>query len=184
MGFRKAMLSTHSLSIRPRRTPRAVCGWLAVVLLASQAHAATAVTGGSAAPDFALRTFSGQNLRLSEFRGNVVAISFWATWCGPCQQEMTRLEDLHGRYEKAGLVTLGINLDDDRRRAETMVQRLALTYPQLVDRAKDVARLYEVDSTPFTVFIDREGVVRHVHQVFRTDDTSVYLDQLRQLIDE
>jgi len=178
------MLSTHSLSVHPRRVARATCGWLALAFLASQAHAATAATTSSVAPDFALRTFSGENLRLSEFRGNVVAISFWATWCGPCQQEMARLEGLHGRYEKAGLITLGINLDDDLRRAETMVQRLALTYPQLVDQAKDIARLYEVDSTPFTVFIDREGVVRHVHQVFRTDDTSLYLDQIRQLIDE
>lgn len=139
---------------------------------------------GAVAPDFALRSFSGQNLRLSEFRGEVVVISFWATWCGPCQQELPRLADLNDRYAKAGLKTLGINLDDDAARAEAMGRRLALTYPLLLDQAKEIARLYQVNTMPLTVFIDREGVVRHVHEVFRVDDSPLYLEQIRRLIDE
>lgn len=155
---------------------------LPLVLFSSSVLAGPAP--GTVAPDFALRSFAGENLRLSEFRGEVLVISFWATWCGPCQQELPRLADLHERYAKAGVVTLGINLDDDADRAEAMGQRLALKYPLLLDRTKEIARLYQVDSMPLTVFIDREGVVRHVHDVFRTDDSSLYLEQIRKLIDE
>lgn len=136
------------------------------------------------APDFALRTFGGHNVRLSEFRGNVVVISFWATWCGPCQQELPRLKDLHERYERAGLVTLGINLDDDFGRARDMGQRLAIDFSLLFDQTRDVARLYQVDAMPMTVLIDREGRVRHVHEVFRADEGPLYLEQIRHLIDE
>lgn len=161
---------------------RALAAVLPLALLPSLADAGPAP--GTVAPDFALRSVTGQNLRLSEFRGDVVVISFWATWCGPCQQELPRLADLHERYAKAGLVTLGINLDDDTGRAEAMGGRLALKYPLLLDQAKEIARLYQVDAMPLTVFIDREGVVRHVHDVFRTDDSSLYLEQIRTLIDE
>ncbi len=155
-----------------------------LVSLFSATLAAAAPTPGKTAPDFALKTFGEGNLRLSEFRGDVVIVNFWATWCGPCQQELPRLERLHQRYAKAGLVLLGINLDDDMDRGRTMAQRLALSFPMLFDRAKEVARLYELESMPMTVFIDREGVIRHVHETFRKDDETLYLEQIRHLLDE
>lgn len=139
---------------------------------------------GKSAPDFALRTLNEGNLRLSEFRGDVVIVNFWATWCGPCQQELPRLERLHQRYEKAGLVLLGINLDDDMDRGRTMSQRLGLSFPMLFDRTKEVARLFQLESMPMTVFIDREGVVRHVHETFHAEDEALYLEQVRKLLDE
>lgn len=165
--------------------PRWLSRWLvALALLGSPLPALSGPSIDMPAPDFALRTFAGHNVRLSEFRGNVVVVSFWATWCGPCQQELPRLKELHERYERAGLVTLGVNLDDDFGRARDMAQRLAVTFPLLFDQARDVARLYQADAMPMTVLIDREGRVRHVHEVFRADEGPLYLEQIRHLIDE
>jgi len=72
---------------------------------------------GKEAPDFALKSTTGENLRLSEYRGNVVMLNFWATWCGPCRQEMPLLDDLYNRYERVGFTLLGVNIDDDSQRA-------------------------------------------------------------------
>jgi len=68
---------------------------------------------GQQAPDFALKSSTGQNLRLSEYRGDVVMINFWATWCGPCRQEMPLLDELYSRYQRVGFNLLGVNIDDD-----------------------------------------------------------------------
>lgn len=180
------MTAMRSFPCNPSDVHRCVRSLAPFALLASLLSTTlfAAPVSGKTAPDFALKTFNEGNLRLSEFRGEVVIVNFWATWCGPCQQELPRLERLHQRYEKAGLVLLGINLDDDMDRGRTMAQRLALSFPMLIDRAKEVARLFELESMPMTVFIDREGVVRHVHETFRAEDEALYLEQVRKLLDE
>lgn len=139
---------------------------------------------GQAAPDFVLRALDAGNVRISEFRGEVVVVNFWAAWCGPCQQELPRLDQIYRRYQQAGLVVLAVNLDDDVERAQDISRRLSLSFPMLFDPAKDTGRLYQVDSMPMTLLIDREGVVRHVHGSYRADDETLYLKQIRELIDE
>jgi peroxiredoxin len=119
---------------------------------------------GQPAPDFALKSSSGENLRLSEYRGDVVMINFWATWCGPCRQEMPLLDELYSRYQRVGFNLLGVNIDDDSGRAMDMINELGVSFPVLFDATKEVSRLYQVDAMPVTVIVDREGNVRHVHQ--------------------
>ena len=120
---------------------------------------------GQPAPDFALRSFADQNVRLSEHLGEVVVINFWATWCGPCRQEMPLLDELYGKYRRAGLVMFSINLDEDRGRAMEMAQTLEVSYPVLFDEHKDVSRSYQVNAMPVTLLIGRDGVVRcHHHE--------------------
>src|SRR5687768_4943457 len=79
-------------------------------------HASSELSG-QPAPDFVLKSASGDNLRLSEYRGEVVMINFWATWCGPCRQELPLLDELYGRYNKVGFRLLGVNIDDDSSKA-------------------------------------------------------------------
>ncbi len=136
----------------------------------------------SAAPDFALRTLAGPNLRLQEQRGKVVMINFWATWCGPCRQEMPHLSRLYDKYRAAGFVLLGVNVDDDARRASEMAQRLALPFPVLFDTEKTVSRLYDLGTMPSSVLIDRDGKVRYVHAGYQAGFEDQYEKQIRELL--
>jgi len=139
---------------------------------------------GQPAPDFALKSSSGENLRLSEYRGDVVMINFWATWCGPCRQEMPLLDELYSRYQRVGFNLLGVNIDDDSRRAMRMIEELGVNFPVLFDSRKEVSKLYEVDAMPVTVLVDREGTVRHVHHGYKPGYEEKYLDQVRSLLRE
>ncbi len=139
---------------------------------------------GQPAPDFALKSSSGENLRLSEYRGNVVMINFWATWCGPCRQEMPLLDDLYNRYQRVGFSLLGVNIDDDSRRAMRMVEELGVSFPVLFDADKEVSKLYQVEAMPVTVLLDREGTVRHVHHGYKPGYEEQYLTEIRSLLRE
>ena len=139
---------------------------------------------GKEAPDFALKSSTGENLRLSEYRGEVVMVNFWATWCGPCRQEMPLLEELFSRYERVGFTLLGVNIDDDPRRAMQMAKELGVTFPVVFDDRKEVSRLYDVNAMPVTVLVDKEGRVRHVHHGYKPGYEEKYLTQVRSLLRE
>ncbi|MEX2126277.1 MAG: TlpA disulfide reductase family protein [Woeseia sp.] len=139
---------------------------------------------GQDAPDFVLKSAGGTNIRLSEHRGNVVMVNFWATWCGPCRQEMPLLDDLFVRYERVGFSLLGVNIDDDSSRAMEMAEELGVTFPVLFDERKEVSKLYQVEAMPVTVLIDREGTIRHVHLGYKPGYEEKYLTEIRSLLRE
>lgn len=139
---------------------------------------------GQEAPDFVLKSSVGDNLRLSEYRGDVVMINFWATWCGPCRQEMPLLDDLYSRYGRVGFSLLGVNIDDDARRAMQMIEELGVEFPVLFDDTKQVSKLYQVEAMPVTVLVDRTGTVRHVHHGYKPGYEEKYLTEIRSLLRE
>ncbi len=156
----------------------AICGFLSSGSIASSGLA------GQTAPDFALKSATGDNLRLSEYRGEVVMINFWATWCGPCRQEMPHLEELYNRYQRVGFNLLGVNIDDDSGRAMQMVEELGVTFPVLFDEQKEVSKLYSVEAMPVTLLLDRSGTVRHVHLGYQPGFEEKYLTEIRALLRE
>jgi len=136
------------------------------------------------APDFALRSMQGPSVRLSEHLGEVVIINFWATWCGPCRQEMPLLDALYGKYKQAGLVLLSVNIDENVEPAVEMAQTLKVSYPVLLDARKEVSRAYDVGAMPVTVLVDRAGVVRYVSEGYKPGYEKRYTDKLRELLNE
>ncbi len=156
------------------------------VLLSIFAATSLASSGlaGQSAPDFVLKSATGENVRLSEYRGDVVMINFWATWCGPCRQEMPLLDELYARYQRVGFSLLGINIDDDSRRAMAMVDELGVSFPVLFDEHKEVSKLYEVEAMPVTILLDREGTVRHIHHGYKPGYEQDYLNEIRALLRE
>src|SRR5262245_5189896 len=138
----------------------------------------------SPAPDFTLRTLDGQKLRLGEQRGRVVLVNFWATWCGPCRQEMPHLNKLYDKYKASGFVMLGVNVDDDVAQAAGVASKLGVTFPVLPDSDKRVSRQYDVSAMPSTVLIDRDGRVRYVHRGYMNGYENTYDKQIRELLKE
>lgn len=118
---------------------------------------------GKTAPDatFAMVTNgdAGSKVQLSGFKGQPVVLDFWATWCGPCTMQAPILDRIARRYEKQGLVVLGVNVDDPPEVARAHAQRQRLSYPIVVDSVRDASRKYGVEKLPSLVVIDREGRV-------------------------
>jgi peroxiredoxin len=139
---------------------------------------------GRAAPDFVGKTLQGRNVRLSEHAGEVVLVGFWTSWCSTCREQLERLEKLHATYKPAGLIVIGVNLDDDRTRAQEVVTATRLTFPVLFDSTKDVSRRYDVSNVPMLVLVDRSGVVRYVHGEMKGRDEGDLIAEIRALLDE
>lgn len=146
--------------------------------------AVPAVTPAAIAPDFTLRTMNGPNLRLHEQRGQVVLVNFWATWCGPCRQELPHLNRLYEKYRASGFQLLGVNIDDDARAATELAARLGVKFPVLLDTDKKVSRLYDMSAMPATVVVDRDGRVRYIHRGYRDGFEKTYEQQIRELLKE
>jgi len=156
--------------------------YVLTALLAAPASQAAMPKIGAAAPDFALKSSSGKNLKLNEHRGEVVMINFWATWCAPCRQELPLLNRLHEQYRKAGFRLLGVNIDDRPDAARAMAKNLGISFPVLFDSEKRVSRLYDVNAMPSTVLIDRDGKVRYIHLGYRAGYETRYEAQIRELL--
>ena len=145
---------------------------------------ALAIAPAAKAPDFTLRTMDGPNLRLQEQRGRVVLVNFWATWCGPCRQEMPHMNRLYEKYKSSGFVILGVNVDEDQKNAAGLASKLGVKFPVLWDSEKSVSKLYELSTMPSTVLIDRDGKVRYIHRGYLNGYEETYDKQIRELLKE
>ncbi|MBU1747067.1 MAG: redoxin domain-containing protein, partial [Chloroflexi bacterium] len=120
-------------------------------------------TAGSTAPDFTLQTVDGQSVTLSDLRGtHVVLIDFWATWCGPCRQELPHVQDLYDTYRDRGLMVLGLDLRESATQVQGFLAVNGYTFPMLLDRDGAVAQQYGVRGIPTSVVIDSQGIIRKV----------------------
>jgi len=113
------------------------------------------------APDFALTLFDGTAFRLSDYRGRVVLINFWASWCPPCRDEAPDLQALFDDYRSLGFTVLGVNmLESSRRKALEFIEQFGIRYPNGEDIGEKVTNLYRVEAPPESFLIDRRGEVR------------------------
>jgi peroxiredoxin len=135
---------------------------------------------GSDAPDFVLRSVAGKNLRLSEYRGDVVMLSFWASWCGECRAQLAQLDEMRERYGQAGAQLLAVSLDQNAKAAGAATS--GASYPVLHDAGGEVGRLYDVSKVPVVVLIDRGGVIREVFEGYRRGDETRYLESVQALL--
>ena len=111
------------------------------------------------APEFTLRNLEGKEVRLSDLRGKVVVLDFWATWCPPCRSGMPALELLHRQFKDKRFVVLGID-DEDSAEQSAFLRKFGYSFSSLVDPASKIANLYNVGGIPVTVIIDGEGKIR------------------------
>ncbi len=162
----------------PVTTPSIRALLLAVGLLwTPTSHAAEAPTEPAAerppVADFGLRTLDGKKVKLSDYAGQVVLISFWATWCAPCKQELIFLDPLLKKYGEQGLVVLAINTDSPKSQAEVrrFVRTRNLQMPVLLDPDGEVVRRLDPRAVmPFSLYVDRAGRRAHEHEGFSPDE--------------
>jgi peroxiredoxin len=154
------------------------------LLILGLAPAAFAVSLQESAPDFTLKSLDGGNLRLDEYRGQVVLINFWASWCGPCRQEMPLLDRLHQRYEDTGFAVLGVNVEGEVAPAREIVDKTNVSFPVLIDKGQLVSELYKLEAMPSTVVVDRDGRIRYIHRGYKPGDEAKYVEVVKELIRE
>jgi peroxiredoxin len=157
---------------------------LTVSSLTASSRAAAPTLLGKEAPDFVLKAMDGRNLRMSEFRGQVVLVNFWARWASDSRQEMPALDRINTTYNRAGLVVLGVSVDEDLGRAREFATAMKVSYPLMFDTGSDIGRDYLLQKMPMTILVDRAGVVRYCNTGFKRGDERAYLDHIRELLRE
>jgi len=158
----------------------AAAGMAGIGVAAAVAPLAT----GAPAPAFQLDSSDGKAVDLGSLRGKVVMINFWASWCGPCREEMPILEKLHAKYKPMGFTMIGVNVEPDSAEAAKWLKATPVTFPILFDTKSEVSKLYAVQSMPSTVIIDRKGNLRWLHRGYKAGDENEYLNQIRALVRE
>lgn len=115
---------------------------------------------GGPAPSFEAKTLEGKMVSLSDYRGKVVLLTFWATWCEPCKKEMPEIQAAYEKHQEEGLVVLAVNFGENLDTASGFAHHGKLTFPILLDRRANIAERFGVISLPVTFFIDPDGVIR------------------------
>ena len=156
---------------------------LTLIFTTTITYATSEKTSGKA-PNFTLKSRSGKNIKLSELRGEVVMLNFWASWCGPCRQEMPLLEKIHKKYKRLGFTLLGINVEENATDAKNYLKDVKVTFPVLFDRTQKTSELYNVSAMPTTILIDRNGNKRFIHKGYKPGYENDYKKQIKKLLRE
>ena len=151
--------TTDSERSRVKTSVGLALAWLSLVAVAAGAGELSPATASSRV-DLLLPDLDGHDRRLDEYRGKVVLVNFWASWCTPCIEEMPSLQRLVELMRGKRFAVLGVNVDEGERRVKTMVQRLGIGFPVLLDKDSAVFRRWGATVLPTTYVLDGEGVVR------------------------
>ena len=136
------------------------------------------------APNFTLKSLKGENIKLSEHRGEVIMLSFWATWCDQCKQGMPVLNDIYLKYRNEGFTLLSINTDKNIEKVTKFLRGEQIAYPILMDDLHEASKKYEVEDMPATYILDRDGQLRYVHNGYPEGYQDEFLKQIRELMEE
>jgi len=139
---------------------------------------------GQKAKDFTLKTFSGEKVSLSDHKGKVVLLDFWASWCTPCREEMPYLDILQKTYGSEAFAVLAINIDNQPKNALGFLKRYSIKLTPLWDEKKEVVSVYDVQTMPSSVLIDQRGFIRLIQSGFQVEDFQKYKREIEKLLKE
>jgi len=132
------------------------------------------------APDFAMTTFNGENFRLSDLRGQIVIVNFWASWCLPCREEAPILQSVWERYRERGVTVVGIAYLDSETEALAFLAEFNVTYPNGQDLRTEISNVYRIQGVPETFVIDRDGnIVEFIIAPVREGQLEAIIERLR-----
>jgi cytochrome c biogenesis protein CcmG, thiol:disulfide interchange protein DsbE len=143
---------------------------------------AKAASSGSAAPNFTVTDIDGRKLTLSDYKGKVVLLDFWATWCTPCRAEIPHFVEMQNKYGPQGFQVVGISMDDDGKPVREFYQQYKMNYPVAVGDDKLADQFGGVMGLPVNFLIDREGRIHSKH--LGATDVSVFDEEVNQLLNQ
>jgi peroxiredoxin len=156
----------------------------ALVLVQGVAQAAD-IQPGAAAPNCKLSKLDGTVTKdLAQYKGKVVYVDFWASWCGPCAQSFPFMNKMHGDLQAKGLEIVGVNLDEEPAEAKVFLEKTPAKFAVMADASGECPQEFGVKAMPSSYLIDRKGVIRHVHLGFKPSEASQLLEQVNSLLDE
>lgn len=140
----------------------------------------------ASAPDFKGITPSGEVIKLSDYKGKVVLLDFWASWCTPCREEFPFLIDLYNENKGKDFIVLAINLDEQLADMKKFISKLGtkVPFPVIVDKEGKIPAIYNVEAMPTSIFIDKRGVMRYRHRGFTESHKQRYIKELKILLSE
>jgi peroxiredoxin len=140
----------------------------------------TVLQVGDKAPDFVLVDMTGNEHRLSDYKGKGVFLNFWGTWCKPCATEMPAMDNQYNIYKDQGVQTLAINIGESDLKVNSFAKRFGLTFPIAIDRNKSVMELYNIDPLPTTFLINPDGrIVKIIKGQMTEQDVANFMDQVK-----
>ena len=136
------------------------------------------------APDFSLPLLdeSATTVSLADYRGKIIYLDFWASWCGPCKISLPLLNDLYNELGDQGFTVLAVNVDENVGKAEKFLKRFPVDYPVLLDTDASTARAYHIVGMPTSVIIDQAGNIVMIHQGFKESDIDLIRGHVQGLI--
>jgi peroxiredoxin len=178
-------LDPHRTNATARRKSASGLGRLALVLVgfALAAPAGSALEEGDRAPAFAAPMLGGKGtVELGRYRGKVVYLDFWASWCAPCLVAIPEVEAMRSEFPDDDFQVIAVNLDQKEKKALRFLAKNPVGYPSASDPEGSLPERYGVDTMPTSYLIDRDGVIRYVHRGFQRGDSDRLRREIRALI--
>lgn len=148
------------------------------------AQIALALEAGDRAPAFAAPALGGKGtVELSKYRGKVVYLDFWASWCAPCLVAIPEIEKMRSEFPSEDFQIIAVNLDQKEKKALRFLSKNPVGYPSASDPKGRLPGQYGVDTMPTSYLIDREGVIRYVHRGFQRGDGAKLREEIRTLLE-
>jgi thiol-disulfide isomerase/thioredoxin len=163
---------------------RAVAMCLAICVFAVLGASVVGATKlGDRAHDFSLPSLDGKSVKLSDLKGAVVIVDFWASWCGPCKKELPALDRIAAKYS-GKVVVLAVNIDKERKKADAFLAQAKVSAATtiLLDPEGKVAAAYDVPTMPSSYVVDSHGIIKHVQAGFKSGDEDALEDKVRELM--
>ena len=145
---------------------------------------ALALDPGDRAPDFAAPALTGSgNVELSDYRGKVVYLDFWASWCAPCLKAIPEIEEMRGEFPADSFQIVAVNLDQQKKKALRFLEKNPIGYPSASDPKGRLPSQYGLETMPTSYLIGPDGVIRYVHRGFKRGDGSKLRHEIRALLE-
>ncbi len=173
----------HLPTMADRRAIEPASGFICVLLVLLAALPASAIEPGEKAPNFSAAQLEGSGtLGLSDYRGKVVYVDFWASWCPPCLKAIPALETLRGEFPESKFQILAVNVDTKTGKALKFLAKQGVGYPSVSDPQGDIPGKFGLEVMPSSYLIDQKGVVRYVHKGFGDGDIEVIRREVARIV--